>query len=226
MDILKLKLKSMRQVAGTLMAVLAAFVMLMMVQTVAVAAPKCDTPPCGKGGSGDDSVDAEYSALITGDVTGASDEIDNWLGSFGGKSTIGLNSARGANPGDLDLGFLASLFTDTTFNGNDGIECFGAEAANQILNGVNVKQGGAGNLNGKFFFDASTGNGSTPVIYLLEVFGDEIDNDWPPTATSTLIMTSWELSVQNVGKSVKAVSCIGDGRFDMEIEVTNVTPSP
>jgi len=194
-----------------------------MITPAMAGKPVCDEgPPCK---SSDDSVDAEYSAFITGDVTGESDDNFNWLGSFGGKSTIGLNSARGANPGDLDLGVLASLFTDKTFNGNDGIECFGADAANQILNGVNVKQGGAGNLNGKFFFDASTGNGSTPVIYLLEVFGDEIDNDWPPTATSTLIMTSWELSVQNVGKSVKAVSCIGDGRFDMEIEVTNVTPS-
>ena len=67
-------------------------------------------------------------------------------------------------------------------------------------------------------------------FYVLKVFGTFDEDaggnwDWPPTATTTLTMTSWEMRVENQGSAIKNISCIGGRNFDdpMVIAVTLIT---
>lgn len=121
----------------------------------------------------------------------------------------------------LDLAFFKSLFIDP-----DGRNCFsGSGNLNQAI----IQKGKQGRAEGLFWFTGQADDAEeTPVLYLLKVFGvfGEGD-DWPPVDkddTTTLTMDNWEMSVENVGKTLRNNSCVGLGNFDtidpMVIEVT------
>ena len=58
------------------------------------------------------------------------------------------------------------------------------------------------------------------------MIGDFDDSEvWPPPthgSSSTLTMTGWEMGVTNEGKTIKDISCIGEGQFDENKGVTIV----
>ena len=56
------------------------------------------------------------------------------------------------------------------------------------------------------------------LIYVLKLFGKFEDGmDWP--GAQTLTMDTWELKVENEGKTIKDMSCQGDGSGVVTITV-------
>ncbi len=184
--------------------------------------PDCDEgPPCNSGGGG--GADGTFKVDITGAVTGGS--IADWLASFGGKKAIGNNvhTAFPFDVGMLDLSFFVPLFTDP---GPRGTVCFvGSGNLNQAI----IQKGKQGRAEGLFWFTGLADDAaSTPVIYLLKVFGVFGLGDWPPVGEgdTTLTMDNWEMSVENVGKTLRNNSCVGEGDFgaaplSIEVKRTN-----
>ncbi len=61
------------------------------------------------------------------------------------------------------------------------------------------------------------------VLYVLKLFGEEGSaGECPPENIATLYMTSWELKVENEGKTIKGISCLGEGTDLVNITVTPV----
>lgn len=216
-----LKLLSMR---GLLLGSAALF-FCVMINPAAAAKPDCGLnpghPSCKSDDSDSDSGDGTFSVDIDGPVTGASDA--DWLASFGGKKSIG-NNEPGAGPGNigvLDLAFFEGFFTapDPSFD-----ECF--TGSGELNQGI-IQQGKRGTAEGLFWFTGQADDAaSTPVLYLLKVFGVFASGDWPPVNTddiTTLTMDNWQMGVENVGRTIKSNSCIGEGNFDADSLSIKVT---
>jgi len=94
---------------------------------------------------------------------------------------------------------------------NDATKCFPANDVALFAGGLN-KKGNAGAAKGMFWFVGKTGDGNTEVLYLLQVFGKlDYPDDWPPEKSNVMRMTEWSMKVENEGKQVKDISCLGEG---------------
>jgi len=174
--------------------------------------PKCpgDHPSCKEAGADG------YSVTIEGDVDGKSE--DNWLLGVGGKNSIGFNAATAGH----DVGDFTSLhfFTgsDSPF-GSVGATCFSVPAE---LTQATIKQGKGGRAQAAFWFDGKTDDGITSVLYALALFGlFDTETAWPPEGTPhVMMMTDWKIIVENEGKAIKSISCIGEGDDDITVQIT------
>lgn len=73
-----------------------------------------------------------------------------------------------------------------------------------------INSGKKGRAEASFWFHGATTNGTVRLIYVLKLFGKfEDGKDWP--GAQTLKMTTWELKVENEGKTIKEMSCQSDG---------------
>ena len=182
------------------------------VNVASAGKPTCpgDHPSCKE--AGDDG----YSVTIEGQVEGHS--TDNWLLGVGGKKSIGFN--------DASLGHDVGDFTDLSFFtisngpfGSDGATCFKFPAE---LHQATIKQGKGGRAQAAFWFDGKTNDGNTSVLYALALYGlFDPATAWPPEGTPhVMIMTDWKIIVENEGKAIKSISCIGEGDDDITVQIT------
>ena len=164
----------------------------------------------------DDGQEVTYSVMISGDVSGNG---DNWIGGVGGKNGIGLNDA-GEGGGVGELTALTFLTSSTGPFVTDGLKCFGSSS--RLIHQAIIKRGRGGRAEASFWFDGKTNDGSdTDVLYALALFGKFHEfNVWPPVGEPHLIiMTDWKIIVENEGKEIKSISCIGESPDDIFISV-------
>ena len=160
-----------------------------------------------------------------------------WTGDVGGFSGISPWIENGkliepTVPGDIGELTSLSFFTATDGPfGPNGQQCFGTSSIE--LSGAFLSRGRRGRAEGWFWFIASTfkslPDGSEPMPkYLLKMvgtFGDELGGnaDWPPSPTTIMILTDWELKVEGEPEEVRNISCIGIGEggapFKVVVEV-------
>ncbi len=165
--------------------------------------------PCGGGGGGEVG---EYSVVITGDLEGENG-INLWLDGVGRGDSIGLSDVHGREVGFLmDLNYFVDQFTPPR-----GFNCFGGVLVPLPLRGANLLQGKGGIAQGGLSFVASTDDGLSDIGYVFRGFG-LFEGDWPPLLdnTTSMILTDWELKVPNQDKTVRNISCIGEGPPDGE----------
>lgn len=217
------------------------------VMSLGYASPSFADPP-GSGGhnhGGTSSGDgAEFKVVINGYhdygsgpeliMTGRSAELTPWA-EFGGKNGIGLNDASGADVGTLTGvgGFFSSgsdpdyqaCFNDSGTVGGEETHDFSPQLHQAI-----IKSGKKGRAEAYFWFHGETHSPlvdgdsiNVRVLYLLTLIGkfDELAETWP--SAQTLTMTSWELKVENEGKTIKGMSCQGAGPTDVTIEVVDTS---
>ena len=197
------------------------------VSVASAAKPICpgDHPSCKEAG------ESGYSVTIEGHVEGASADMegasaDNWLGGVAGKNSIGLNDAsEGHNVGAF-TGLEFFTGNDSPF-GSDGASCF--PSAPFTIHQAIISRGKGGRAQASFWFDGFTKHDNTSVLYALALFGQfDSDKAWPPVEGEhhLIMMTDWKIIVENEGKEIKSISCIGEGEPDditVAIEVTKVT---
>ena len=164
-------------------------------------------PHCTKIGT----EDGEYSVAIDEAVEGQSDDL--WRLSSGGKQ-IGLGNLSGQVIGQLDLSFFTVPTPGGPFSTTRGINCF-SNSDVELSPQASIKKGRRGRAEGHFWFGGKTDDGVTTVLYALDVFGlFEQGAIWPPSSTTSMVMTDWEIRVEGEGDVVKNISCIGEGKFD------------
>ncbi len=170
------------------------------------------------GDDGGNGAEATYSVTWTGDVEGLSGNSP-WIES--GKLI------EPTVPGDIGELTSLSFFTEDSPFGPNGQQCFGTSPIE--LSGAFLSRGRRGRAEGWFWFIASTfeplPNGSVPMPkYLLKMvgtFGDALGEnaDWPPSPTTIMTLTDWELKVENEPEEVRNISCIGIGEGVVPFEV-------
>jgi len=174
---------------------------------------------------------AAFDVVITGGLgllagRSAVDEmgkkINPWLQGFGGKNSIGLNDASGLDVGSLaGVGMLIPNDDSTVLHPL----CFPGDYmppphdSPYELHQTLIKPGKKGRAEANFWFHGKTFLRDERVLYVLKLFGEFANGgDWP--GAQTLDMTTWELKVENEGKTIKEISCQGDGSGVVTIEVT------
>ena len=205
------------------------------------AQPVCHNPPeefphpsCKPAG---DSGGASFVVTIEGSgLTGGSAEDVPWVQGVLGKNGIGLNDVA---PDFLYVGTLKGL---SMFTGESYL-CFPGDYGNPSppphtterlfdLHQAIIKSGKKGRAEAHLWFHGETrlpvdetgGNERVRVLYVLKLFGiDGSAAGFPPLPDDdplNLDMTSWELKVENDGKTIKAISCQAEGGDNVTIEVT------
>ncbi len=102
-----------------------------------------------------------------------------------------------------------------------------AARARFTLHQATISQGKGGRAQAAFWFDGLTKDGNTSVLYVLKLFGADGSGAALP-GEAELFMTTWELKVENESKTIKDMSCLGDGTDPVvTITVTTATtPTP
>ena len=81
-----------------------------------------------------------------------------------------------------------------------------------------INSGKKGRAEASFWFHGATKDGLVRLIYVLKLFGEfEMNKVWP--GAQTLEMDTWELKVENEGKTVKDISCQGAGTNSVTITI-------
>ena len=165
----------------------------------------------------DGAVDgATFSVVIDGGLMGGSGD-NHWLQSFGGKNTIGLNHASAEVS---DVGTLTGLSDLTGLNAI----CFPSDFvpphdASFQLHQASIKRK-KGKAQAGIFLHGLTFEGNVRVLYGFLLIGDFVSGDWPPTTTTVLNMTAWELSVEMEGQAITSISCKGEGDTPTPVTIT------
>ena len=166
----------------------------------------------GGGGGVDDGEVAEYSVLITGPVTGGSTN-DKWI--TGSANQIRLDFGSTAVLDDLD-------FFVPPWSAPRGQNCFGSGGPFTVFHGF-LKKGKGGRAEGWFWLTAHTDNmPGTSADYLFKMFG-EFQGPWPPSVTTTMVMTDWEIRLVNGQPELKNITCLGEGLFPENMQFIDVT---
>ena len=184
--------------------------------------PDCDQDPSHpscKTDGGADGAAFNVDIGVLGELQGGSGD-NPWLQGFGGKKSIGLNDA---SPTGLDVGTLTGV---GMFTGLDA-RCFPGDfmppdpvhGSPDELHQAIVKSGKKGRAEASFWFHGATKNGMVRVLYVLTLFG-VFDGDVEFPGEATLLMSTWELKVENEGKEIKSISCQGAGDDSVTIDVT------
>ena len=63
-------------------------------------------------------------------------------------------------------------------------------------------------MSARYVFTGYAEDGTTEVRYLLEMFNGTFVGEWRPVATTTVNLTSWEMSIEGTG-GVKNIACTG-----------------
>lgn len=203
------------------------------VMTLGYANPSfADKPTNGHNHGGDDGgrVETFYDVVIGMAANGET--------IFGGStrpwSTFGKGKSIGLGDGSLGhtgVGEFTDLSFFTRVDGDfdeKGATCFQVPT---VIHQGSVAQGRGGRAESRFFFEGFThtevAGEFVEINYQLQLIGDFVPDDpWPPTdnMTTTLTMTTWELSASNEGQAIKDISCIGKGTVDVNIMVTGLVP--
>jgi len=165
----------------------------------------------GGGGGVDDGEVAQYTVDIKGPVTGGSTN-DNWI--TGSANQIRLDFGAIAVLDDLDS-LVPGPWTPPR-----GENCFGSEEPFTVFHGF-LKKGKGGRAEGWFWLTAHTDDEDPPfgsgtsADYLFKMFG-EFQGPWPPSGTTTMVMTDWEMLLVNGQSELKNITCLGEGVFPEE----------
>ncbi len=170
-------------------------------------------PSCRMGESGDGPNDHLFDVTIWGDLSGGG---VNWQ-QESGSSWVNFKPWFQDITGSLDLSYFRLPYKDGgPFYDSRGEICFGVgdvDLFQAILSGKR-----RGSAEGNFWFVGNTEDGLTEVMYRLRLFGWLVDgpDDWPPppSGSKTMTMIDWKMVVENEGKDIKNISCLGDGTFD------------
>ena len=174
---------------------------------------KHKSPFADCGGGVDDGEVAEYSVTIRGPVTGGSTN-DKW-------TTGSANQIR------LDFGGIAVLdnldfFVPGPWSTLRGENCFGSGGPFTVFAGT-IKKGKGGRAEGWFWLTAHTDNlPGTSADYLFKMFG-EFQGPWPPSGTTTMVMTDWEILLGNGQPELKNITCLGEELFPENMQFIDVT---
>ncbi len=174
--------------------------------------PRCTPwPSCRMGEPGDGPNSHLYDVTISGDLSGGG---MNWQ-QESGNSRVNFKDWFQDITGSLDLSYFRLRYENGgPFDGSRGENCFGGGDVPLFQAILDKSRGGSAEAN--FWFVGNTATiPSTQVMYRLRLFGvfDGLD-DWPPSVSKTMIMTDWRMVVENEGKKIKTISCVGDGTFD------------
>jgi hypothetical protein len=151
-----------------------------------------------KAGSGKE---AEYSVMISGPVAGYSTEPWRKIRTQG----IGYTEPQPDAGTFTNLTFFFDKFAQ-------GSVCFGM--ANRMWSG-GIRLIKHGNARANFWLVGETQLGGDPVIYILSMTGNFDDTDnWLPSVSTFMIMTDWEMKVDNSQYNVGNFACKGKGKFD------------
>ena len=162
-------------------------------------------PGSGGGAGGDDT---KYDVTVSGDLKPKPNTTTTFVGhETGGRSkTVRVDEFM-----DLDLSFFIDEFNQDQPGQDRGTNCF-AEAPLFPLVGFStemaIREERDTSALVQISFAGFADNGETQVNYALEMFGVFI-GDWRPVdATTTVMLTSWEMSINN-GGGVKNIACLG-----------------
>ena len=165
-------------------------------------------PPDGDGnhnhGGGDDG--GTYFVTVSGDVSSTT--------IFTGKDGGGRSKPVKVYFQflDLDLSFFSDFFKNV-----GGENCFGYNTPlDGNLTAMLISQEKDGSAIVGYWFTGFGDDGTTTEInYLLWMFGEFDEDNWPPAETgdeTTVNLTSWEMTTES--KKNKNISCTGSGDFD------------
>ena len=143
-----------------------------------------------------------------------------WVQGVVGKNGVGLSDVA---PDFLDVGTLTGVggFFSLVPYGNCFDDSSTEHEFSPQLHQAFIKPGKKGRAEANFWFHGETFEGDVRVLYVLKLFGDpDSAAGFPPADKVTLNMTSWELKVENEGKTIKAISCQREGDDDVTIKVT------
>ena len=180
--------------------------------------PPSNHPSCKDEDSGTDG--ATFSVVIYGGGL-MGESAEDWLQSFGGKNTIGLNHASAEVS---DVGTLTGVSSLTGLNPS----CFPSDFMGPHGKPFQLHQASINRKKGKaqagFFFHGLTFEGNVRVLYDFLLIGEFESGEWPPTDTAApptvLKMTSWELSVEKEGQAITSISCKGEGPTPTPVTIT------
>lgn len=220
-----------RLTLSTLSLTTAIVVMTLGYATPAFAAkPDCDSdsdsshPSCKT--DGDAAFTVDIGQLELGELLQGGSGDDLWVQGFGGKNAIGLNDASGLDVGtltgvgSLGLDILSPLCFPADFMPPPDPGEESVHTSFSDLHQALIKPGKQGRAEASFWFHGFTNDGyMVRVLYVLKLFGKfESNKEWP--GAQTLEMTSWELKVENEGKTIKDKSCSGKGDGKVDITIT------
>lgn len=153
-----------------------------------------------------------HAVTITGDVSGGG---ENWEEESANDWVLFKHFYPPEATGSFDLSyFLVPADQGGPFTGGRGENCFGTGIVPRLFQVILSEKRRTG-ANAAFWITAYTDDGLTEVVYRLELSGGTFDHpdDWPPLAWNSMEMPSWTLSLDNGGKKIKNISCLGTGNF-------------
>ena len=157
--------------------------------------------------------------------------VTPWVQGVVGKNGIGLNDASGDDVGTLTGvgGFFPVDYAPCFDFDNEDLPP--PHEISSELHQAYIRPGKKGRAEAHLWFhgetrlplDETDENKRVRVLYVLKLFGDDGSAaGFPPAENTalTLKMTSWELKVENEGKTIKGMSCLGEGTDLVDIKVT------
>jgi hypothetical protein len=156
----------------------------------------CDGGAPGNGGTEVQLYDVNFSGVVSGSGS-------DWESTNNGK--VSWQSSWGTGVGGvLDLSYFEGEFTN-------GTNCFGDSG---LVFSASLAQQRDRSASGVIWFEGYTDDRSTLVLYRLRIDGLlEAPDNWIPSAKNTMTMTTWSMHLENQGRQVKNISCLGEGDF-------------
>jgi len=156
----------------------------------------CDDGAPGNGGTEIQYYDVQFSGVVAGrgsDWESSNNDKVSWQRSWGT-----------GDGGVLNLSYFEDEFTL-------GAECFGLSGP---VFAASLAQQRGGGASGAIWFEGYAEDAATPILYRLRIDGlfDDPDN-WLPSVSNTMTMTAWSMHLENQGRQVKNISCLGEGDF-------------
>ena len=169
----------------------------------AVAKPGCPGHPSCKDDDTSSGIQ-RYNVAISGDLAGSGTD---WVVDSG-KDWVRYQHFWDGPQGVLtNLAFFQDAFTN-------GASCFPISTP---LFAATLQTGRAGGASAALWFDGHTNDSSTEILYILRLDGVVDDpQNWPPEVgtTNNMMLTDWSMGVENEGKKIKNISCLGEGDTD------------
>jgi hypothetical protein len=182
-------------------AILAIAFLGLLLPGIAIA-KKCEPPPCRGSDPPGNPETSLYDVVSTPALVNGVDWLDGK-----GRDEISYKYFFY----DDDRGFIDNSFIDDlqVFFSPDGDDCFPDDFKPVPLYQGDIFKAKKGSAKGMFWFDAYAIDGTTVVLYMLEVFGMFEDAPWPPPpdGSHTVTMTKWSLSVNQSDSA----SCVAEG---------------
>lgn len=188
------------------------FMLALAVSGIALAKPPtatCPEHPSCKDAPTDTGV---FDIVIKGDLSG---DGSGWRQESGQSQVVYNEFWDDVGTFGLitDLDFFRNQFPgtpDSSTEFTEGDNCF--PVGDTFLFSALLKKGKKSSAIAVFWFDGWTNNGSKDVLYRLELHGEfDESEDFPPAKANQLLLDVWSLKVENEGKTIRGISCIGEG---------------